>query len=234
MPQNIESLLREFADGRTDLVFDLLASGCPADKQEQGASLLRWCAYYGDVSAIKFLLSHGENLTSLGGNFSLDGASFHGHWRLCKFLLESGADANAPDPQNGETPLHSALCTSDRVAHDPVLQVLLSHGANPNAATKNGAETGGFMRDSRTKGETPLHRAAAFGNEDTIKLLLEHGAKLDARDANGDSPLSWASWYLRPDPILRLLCFGDFKIRPNRKSMRAYLVGMPHDSVPPS
>ena len=75
------------------------------------------------------------------------------------------------------------------------------------------------MRDARTKGETPLHRAAAFGNEATIELLLKHGAKVDARDAYGDSPLSWASWHLRPDSILRLLCFGNFKIRPNRQSM---------------
>ena len=32
------------------------------------------------------------------------------------------------------------------------------------------------MRDCRTKGETPLHRAAAFGGEETIDLLLAAGA----------------------------------------------------------
>ena len=228
MTRDVDALLREFADGRTDLVFDLLAAGCPHDRQDQdGVPLLRWCAYYGDVSAIRFLLSQGAELSSLGDNFSLNTACFHGHWRLCRFLLESGADVNAADRQNGETPLHSALCTTDRVAHDRVLKVLLSHGANPNAAARNGAETGGFMRDARTRGETPLHRAAAFGKEETIQLLLEHGARVDARDANGDSPLSWGSWYLRPDPILRLLCFGDLKVRPGRKSMRANLAGTP-------
>ena len=55
-------------------------------------------------------------------------------------------------------------------------------------------ETGGFMRDCRTKGETPLHRAAAFGTKETIQILLDAKAKLDAKDMNGDSPLSWASW----------------------------------------
>ena len=111
--------------------------------------------------------------------------------------------------------------------HDRVLEVLLYGGANPNVVTKNGVMTEGFMRDARTKGETPLHRAAAFGCEDTIELLLKHGAKVDVRDAIGDSPLSWASWYLRPDPILRLLCFDKFRVRPDRKSMRANLVGFP-------
>ena len=103
----------------------------------------------------------------------------------------------------------------------------MSFGADPNVATKPGIETGAFMRDCRTKGETPLHRAAAFGEAETIDLLLNAGAKIDARDVNGDTPLSWASWYLRPDPILRELLYGDFRIRPQRKSMRAYLLGKP-------
>lgn len=233
MTKDANLLVRELADGRTDLVFELIAAGVEPDRlDENGVSLLSWCAYYGDVSAIKFLLSKGAHLASLGANLNLNAASFHGHWRLCKFLLEQGADPNAADSENGETPLHSALCSTDRVQHDRVLQVLLSSGANPNAVTRNDVETGGFMRDSRTKGEAPLHRAAAFGNETTIELLLKYGAKVDARDAYGDSPLSWASWYLRPDSILRLLCFGNFRIRPDRQSMRAYLVGSPWD--PPS
>jgi ankyrin repeat protein len=84
------------------------------------------------------------------------------------------------------------------------------------------------MRDCRTKAETPLHRAAAFGNEETIQLLLEAGAAIDAKDMNGDSPLSWASWYQRSDSILRKLCYGNFSIRAGRRSMEAYLLGEPH------
>ncbi len=230
MPQqNIDSLISEFVDGRTDLVFQLLAQGLSPDAVDRnGVSCMRWCAYYGDVSAMKFLLSQGATLDSLGQNLGLNGAAFHGHWRLCKFLLEQGADVNEQDAESGETPLHSALCKSDRVVYDRVLKVLLFHGADPNVATKNGAETGGFMRDCRTKGETPLHRAAAFGDEGTIKLLLDAGAKIDAVDAAGDTPLSWASWYLRPTPILRMLCYGGFRINPNNQPMRANLLGMPH------
>lgn len=41
----------------------------------------------GDVSAIGFLLSTGESLDSLGPNYDLKGASFHGHWQLCQFLI---------------------------------------------------------------------------------------------------------------------------------------------------
>ena len=227
--RNVDSLISQFVDGRTDVVYQLLAQGhSPSTVDRNGVSLLRWCAYYGDVSAMKFLLSQGATLDSLGQNLGLNGASFHGHWRLCKYLLEQGADVNQQDTDSGETPLHNALCKTDRVVYDRVLKVLLLHGANPNVVTKKGAETGGFMRDCRTKGETPLHRAAAFGDEDTIKLLLDAGAKIDATDANGDTPLGWASWYLRPASILRLLCYGDFRINPDNRPMRANLLGMPH------
>ena len=224
-----DHIIERIKDGRTDLVFDHLAAGHHAtSKDEHGTALINWCAYYGDVSAMRYLLANGESIRTLGDNLDLGGAAFHGHWRLCQFLVEQGADVNLPSPDNGETPLHAALSKSDRLAHDLVLKVLLGNGANPNCATKPGFETGSFMRDCRTKGETPLHRAAAFGTEDTIRLLLDAGAKIDAQDADGNSPLGWASWYLRPDAILRMLCYGDFHIRPNRRSMAGYLQGEPH------
>jgi hypothetical protein len=128
----------------------------------------------------------------------------------------------------GETPLHAALCKSERLAHDLVIKVLLGNNANPNCVTKRSVETGGFMRDCRTKGETPLHRAAAFGTEETIQYLLDAGAAIDAIDMNGDSPLCWASWYLRPDPILQKLCYGQYSIQSSRRSMAANLLGNPH------
>jgi ankyrin repeat protein len=222
----------QIRDGRTDLVFEYLAEGhSPSSTDEGGVTLLQWCAYYGDVSAMKFLLAKGAALESLGDNLDLNGAAFHGHWRLCQFLLQRGANPNYPQPDTDETPLHAALCTPRRLAHNLVLRVLLAHGANPNCKTKSSIETGCFMRDCLTKGETPLHRAAAFGDEEAIQLLLDAGAVIDAKDMHGDSPLSWASWYARPAPILRKLCYGDFRIRPDYGvGMRANLLGKPHFS----
>jgi ankyrin repeat protein len=115
---------------------------------------------------------------------------------------------------------HAATSTDERgvsliqwcaYSHDAVLEVLLAHGADPNCATKPSVATDQFMRDCRTKGETPLHRAAAFGTELTIQMLLDAGARVDAKDMYGDSALGWASWYLRPRSILRKLCYGEFR-----------------------
>jgi ankyrin repeat protein len=222
-------MLDRIADGRTDLVFAYVADGHAAESADRnGVSLIKWCAYYGDVSAIRFLLASGESLESLGENFDLNGACFHGHWQLGQFLIENGADVNHCLPDTGETPLHSALCKANRPAStNHVIRILLANGANPNCMTKESAETGAFMRDCRTKGETPLHRAAAFGTEETIQLLLDAGAILDARDMNGDTPLTWASWYLRPGFILRRLCYGDIFIHPQYAGMEA-LLGKPH------
>jgi ankyrin repeat protein len=221
-------ILAQITDGRTDLVIDYLSAGHAATSADQnGVPLIQWCAYYGDVTAIKYLLAHGESTQSLGDNLSLNAAAFHGHWRLCQYLIEQGANVNQAGDGTGETPLHSALCTPNRLAHDLVIKVLLGHGANPNCVTKPSVETGCFMRDCRTKAETPLHRAAAFGTEDTIQMLLDAGAAIDAKDMNGDSPLTWASWYGRPDSILRRLCYGQFHIRPDRRSMAANLLGEP-------
>ena len=83
------------------------------------------------------------------------------------------------------------------------------------------------MRDCRTRQETPLHRAAAFASAETIQLLLDAGAKIDAKDANGDSPLSWGSWHLCPDSILRKLLYDSFSIHPARRTMDEYLLGTP-------
>ena len=223
-----KDMLKRIAEGRTDLVFDFLAAGHAATAVDSGGTpLINWCAYYGDVSAMRFLLANGASIQSLGDNLDLNGAAYHGHWRLCEFLIEQGADVNKALPDTGETPLHAALCTTNRLSHDLVIRVLLGHGANPNCVTKPGVETGGFMRDCRTKAETPLHRAAAFGTEDTIQLLLDARASIAVEDMNGDSPLTWGSWYARPDSVLRLLCYGEFSIRPQRRSMAAYLLGEP-------
>lgn len=65
------------SDGRTDLVFDYLSQSHPANSTDaNGVALIKWCAYYGDVSAIRFLLARGESLAALGENFDLGGAAF--------------------------------------------------------------------------------------------------------------------------------------------------------------
>jgi len=50
-------MLEKITDGRTDLVFEYLAQGHAASAADgAGVSLIQWCAYYGDVSAVNSCL----------------------------------------------------------------------------------------------------------------------------------------------------------------------------------
>jgi len=93
------ALLDNIRDGRTDLVFEYLAAGHPADSADKdGVTLVGWCG----------LLAAGANLNSLGHDLGLNAWCFHRHWRLTNFLIERGADVNRPEADTGETPLPKA------------------------------------------------------------------------------------------------------------------------------
>lgn len=210
-----DDILDRIRRGRTDLVFDLLGQPGWHETLASDQSPLTWFVYYGDVTAMKAVLGVGGDLANLSLDEELANASFYGHWRMVDFLLARGANPLAAHPRTGETALHGALCKAGRPAFLYVVRLLLEHGADPNARTVPGKETGAFMRDVRTKGETPLHRAAAYGDADIVRALLDRGADVQARDAHGDTPLSWASEHLRPGAILSLLQFGPHKIGPS-------------------
>ncbi|MEO7673104.1 MAG: ankyrin repeat domain-containing protein [Pyrinomonadaceae bacterium] len=203
-----DQILDHIGRGRTDLVFDLLGlPGWQSVLHEGEVNPLQWFVYYNDTTALKAVLNAGGDLNSIDLDRELGHASFFGHWKVADFLIKHGADVNYALPDTGETPLHGALSKAGRPYFLYVLKVLVENGANVNAKTVPGKETGAFMRDVRTKGETPLHRAAAYGDEAIISYLIEHQADKEARDANGDSPLTWASEHLRPGSILKLLAF---------------------------
>ncbi len=206
-------LLNHISQGRTDLVFELLRLSNWREVLEMGrVKVMQWFVYYDDVTALKAVLEAGGDLRSLDLNEELGNASFFGHWKVCDFLIDHGADVNSSVPDTGETPLHNALAKAGRPYYLHVVRLLVEHGADVNARTIPGRKTGAFMRDVRTKGETPLHRAAAYADAPLIAYLLAHGADREARDAHGDSPLTWASEHLRPGAILSMLAFGEHAI----------------------
>lgn len=122
-------MFEKIALGRTDLVFEFLAQGADATQTgARGMSLLRLCAYHGDPTpfvwrpnAIRFLLERGESLDSLGDNFDLNGAVFHGHWQLVQFFVEQGADVHRALGDTGK--LHFMQCFARRI--DPYTRTSL-------------------------------------------------------------------------------------------------------------
>jgi palmitoyltransferase len=163
-------------------------------------------------SVVEYLLSVGADPNRQKNENDapvLSGIAYMNNLECVRLLLGGGADPNAANEHTGETALHSSLAraaedvsAADRQA---VVQLLIEHGADPNRCTIPGMVTFAFWRDARTRGETPLHRAAAYASEETVKFLLRAGADTTIRDANGDSPQSWASWHWRPKHIIDLL-----------------------------
>lgn len=215
---NIPAILEAVSRGRTDFIFRLFEHPQWKDHLHQGGVRpLQWLVYYNDTTALRAVLDRGADLSSINLNDELGNAAFFGHWKVCDFLISMGADVNCRVPDTGETPLHGALSKAGRPYYIYTVKLLVERGANVNARTQPSVPTSAFMRDVRTKGETPLHRAAAYADEHTIAFLLEHGADKEARDAHGDSPLSWASEHLRPGAILALLSFGEHRIGDGHK-----------------
>ena len=93
------------------------------------------------------------------------------------------------------------------VERTEIVKMLIAAGTAVTQKTIPGKSTLCFMRDAYLKGETPLHRAAAYGNTAIIKMLLDAGADLSMKDSNGDTPISWGSWHLRDNDVLKLLLY---------------------------
>lgn len=208
-----QKILEYISRGRTDYIIELLKKTDWKKLLTKGeVKPLQWLVYYNDTTALKYVLDAGGDLRSIDIHDELGNAAFFGHWKVCNFLIQHGADVNTSVDKTNERPLHNALSKAGRPYYFYVVKLLVEYGADVNAKTLPHLETGAFMRDVRTKGETPLHRAAAYADEQTIDFLIKNGADKEAKDAYGNSPLSWASEHLRPGNILALLAYGGHKI----------------------
>ena len=169
-------------------------------------------AWDGDLPLLRECLACGTpvNQRAIHDSSPLEAAAYNAQPEACDLLLQSGADPNATSQPTGETVLHQTITKSGDPRRTRIVQSLIAAGADVNRKTTPNVSTLSFARDIRTRGETPLHRAAAYGDLGMILTLIEAGADTSARDANDDSPLTWASWHLRENEILRPLLHGVF------------------------
>jgi len=229
---DIATCMVGLARGRTDIAVDLSAlPGGAVAVDQHGMSALAWCAHHGDLTAMRLLLAAGARRTDLGPDLGLRAAAFHAHERVVDWCLAQGADPRSFDEASGETALHAALCRANRPAHERIALRLIAAGADVGARTVPGARLDSFMRDVTACGETALHRAAAFASVAVIDGLLAAGATREALDTHGRTSLAWASWHLRPDDILRRLCYGTHSIHPQRRSSYDHGAGWSHDEL---
>ena len=107
------------------------------------------------------------DLKTSEGKTALRAASINHHVDIVKFLLETCRDQiDIENRVNDQSILYDA-CVGDRTE---VVELLLAHGADPNA-------TSGVMSGKWT----PLQKAAKAGNMDIVRTLVAHGADISAR-----------------------------------------------------
>ncbi len=207
-PRNDE-FVRAANAGDLDTVRRMMAGGADpncVDKHGMGPLL----TFHPEVT--RFLLEQGADPDiQRNENISPVIAGVCDSYECMRLMLEAGADVNRASDHNGETALHAVAGGTDTRA----VRLLLDHGAKPNARTKPGMKTYSLWRDARVRGETPLHRAAAWGSSEVIQLLLDAGADPTIRDANKDTPLSWASWHLRDKSIIDQLWYEGSGVGPD-------------------
>jgi ankyrin repeat protein len=147
------------------------------------------------VDIMRWLLDHGADVNAQNKSLftPLHVAANCGRLQAAQMLIEHNADIHIRTDV-GQSPLHVAA--SPKVKRDQVdiMQVLLDHGANPNARDNDNA--------------TPLHHSSWWKKGNTVirtgtvegtRLLLKHGANIDAEDNDGRTPLQLALEHERED-----------------------------------
>lgn len=104
----------------------------------------------------------------------LSAAAFTGNVAVMKQALTGGADPNIQDPQSGST----LLATAALMGHTEIVGLLLEHGADVNARSRDGG--------------TALHAAAFLGRANIVKRLLDKGADTTLRNNMGGAPIEGA------------------------------------------
>ena len=149
---------------------------------------LRVSCRTGVLDIVQWLLNHGADVNALGRQRygPLHEAVDYGHLQAVQMLIEHNADIHIRT-KFGESPLHVAARAQNHRDQVDIMQVLLDYGANPNA------------RDDEYS--TPLHYSSWFqkgaydpiqGTVEGARLLLEHGAVVDAEDNKGRTALQLA------------------------------------------
>jgi ankyrin repeat protein len=167
----------------------------------EGITPLGLAAYNGDLEAVRQLVEKGvevnERMLGVTALWLAAGGIPRHDYEIDYY---ERADAKTQSEHNK----HLAALTR-------VLQFLIAHGADVNAAPPNGTtplmiavqngnldsaaallEHGAHVNAHTDMGDTALSDAAYGGDPKLVRLLLEHGAKVNGykdRDVNGETPL---------------------------------------------
>jgi len=140
------------------------------------------------MDVVQWLLSHDvdANAQNVSLCLPLHFAALNGCPEMCRILLEHDANINAQD-KYGEVPLHKVARPNIRHHQLDIMQLLLDQGTDVNIRDNDGST---LLHHSSwwQKGESVI----VMGTIEGSRLLLKHGANIDAENDEGKTPLQVA------------------------------------------
>lgn len=169
MEEMIYTLLKE--KKTEDLIREINANESLLDFEDKnGASLLLLSTYFGNKELQLFLLSRKKALTIF------EAAACGSIDEVRKLLNKDPSLINAIGRDG-----FPSLGLASYFGHENIVKMLLELGADPNIASKNSLNV------------APLHAAISSKNFGIAKLLLEHGADVNAKQQHDFTPLHGAA-----------------------------------------
>ena len=180
----------------------------------------------GNLRAVQDLFSQGLaspwDVQALGGSL-LHYATDHGHWDLCKFLVQEGASLDKEDDfHNTPTSLAWEKVLSGSLTQDQESMVASMFTNTDYLQTRQftilhkivlgliprtlQSELDYSTRDLDavdSSGRSCLCWAAARGDEDSLKTLISYGAEINLPDGQGNTPLHHARTVTCIDVLLK-------------------------------
>src|ERR1700733_3042907 len=142
------------------------------------------------AEVVRLLLAKGATVDIMDKRHvtPMNAATFGNDTATVRLLLDAGADIDTPDTFIGLTPLMNAAGNRNLEA----VKLILAKGAQVNAVSKTEGLPKIQTGTVEFGGWTPLLMAAAFGPPESVKVLLDARARIDAQDYRGYTPLMLA------------------------------------------
>jgi ankyrin repeat protein len=215
----------------------LLDAGAnPAALNRYGITPLAEAAANGSGALVEKLLQAGADVNThvtAAGETVLMRAARVGNIEAVKALLDHGADPNVKENFRGQT----ALMWAAAEGHADVIQALLAKGAEPNVRSYDrdtklpNMEAGTPNAPIYRGGLTALTFAARQGQIEAAEALIDGHADINAKDADGNSPLVLAILNNHYDLAQMLLGRGaDVNVAANNGRTALYTAVEMHDA----
>ena len=170
----------------------MAASGQPAAATAVDAPLAD-AAMQGDRESVRSLLDLQADVNAAQGDGStaLHWAAYRDDLEMARMLLEAGADVRAETRVGDIIPIVMAAKNGSTA----MIELLLDAGTDPSYADSNHTTT--------------LMYAAAAGQPDAVKVLLDHGADVDPKDTTNEQTALMFASALGRDEVIRVLAAAE-------------------------